>query len=148
MIRPRSGNFVYTKEELNTMREQIESFLSMPIGGFVMGTLTSDHMIDVQAMKALRSFCQPFPLTFHKAIDVCKNIFQACETIKKHQLADFILSSGGKDTALEGANVLLRMQEIVGNEIQVIAAGKITDQNLNEVLLKTQLTYFHGRRIV
>lgn len=53
MVRPRTGDFVYTQEELAVMALDIEEFGRMRLSGVVFGCLTPDGDIDVDAMENL-----------------------------------------------------------------------------------------------
>jgi copper homeostasis protein len=52
MIRPRTGDFLYSKPELMVMLEDIHAFKDIGnIRGFVLGVLTKDGRVDVECMK-------------------------------------------------------------------------------------------------
>ena len=52
MIRPRIGDFLYSKNELSVMLEDIRAFKDLDnIRGFVVGALTKDGCVDVELMK-------------------------------------------------------------------------------------------------
>ena len=59
-----------------------------------------------------------------------------------------ILTSGGEKTAFLGKNGINEIIKNFGNRFQIIAAGSITDKNLE--LLKNEIytNEFHGKRIV
>jgi len=59
MIRPRVGDFLYSKDELAVMLEDIRVFKDLGnIRGFVVGALTKDGRVDVEFMKTCVSpFC-------------------------------------------------------------------------------------------
>jgi copper homeostasis protein len=46
MVRPRTGDFVYSNEELNVMLEDIFVFKEHGVQGVVFGTLTASGEID------------------------------------------------------------------------------------------------------
>lgn len=153
MIRCRPGNFVYSAEELKEMAHSVALIRSrFRVDGFVFGALASDEdgnlMPDTEAVRVIADASGEVPLTFHKAIDVCTDLPQAVRQICRVPQVRYILTSGGAPTALEGASVLRKMQLAAGNRLHIIAAGKVTRSNLDEVAEKTGLTYFHGRKIV
>ena len=59
-----------------------------------------------------------------------------------------ILTSGGKATAHEGAGIIRKMNEAAGEKLIVIAAGKITAENVDKIRLLTGVKELHGKKIV
>jgi copper homeostasis protein len=152
MIRPREGVFYYTSEEIEGMMADVINFKAMRIDGFVTGALVKSEdnqvRVDVNAMIRLCKAAFPFPVTMHKAIDECTDLIREVQVLRQISNLHFILTSGGKATALEGASALVDMQKAASPSIDVIAAGRITPDNLPQLKELTGLQYFHGRRIV
>ena len=73
MIRARGGNFVYSKEEIEIMKEDIRVFKKLGVKGVVFGFLTFDNKIDLELTKELVELAAPMEVTFHKAIDEISN---------------------------------------------------------------------------
>ena len=59
-----------------------------------------------------------------------------------------ILTSGTKETALEGENILREMIKEAGEDIIIIVAGKVTKDNLNEISNLIPAKEYHGKKIV
>jgi len=152
MIRSRQGGFYYTSEEIEAMMADIVHFKAMRIDGIVTGALvkseTGEVRVDVNAMIRMCKAAFPFPVTMHKAIDECTDLVREVQVLREISNLRYILTSGGKPTALEGATALVEMQKAAGPSIHVIAAGRITPENLPVIKELTGLQYFHGRRIV
>jgi copper homeostasis protein len=152
MIRCRGGNFEYSRQEMDEMIESIHAFKAIGVAGFVFGALVrddSDHIrLDLEAIRTVCEEAYPIPVTIHKAIDLCTDIPHEVKLLKSVPNAKFILSSGGKNTAIEGARMLKMMKKIGAPELKIIAAGKVTNSNLKEVISLTSLSHFHGRKIV
>ena len=53
MIRARGGNFIYSKDEIEIMKEDIKIFKELGVKGVVLGCLTSDNKIDLELTKEL-----------------------------------------------------------------------------------------------
>ena len=148
MIRPRAGNFVYSEEEINQMKTDIDRAKKAGAAGVVFGLLTADNKIDMENTRILADYAHPMPVTFHKAIDELENPVEGVEALKKISGIKRILTSGGKPTAREGLETLRKMlQTAEGNPI-IMIAGKVTDKNVEELQQLTGATEFHGRRIV
>ena len=73
MIRPRAGNFVYSEEEINQMKADIDLAKNAGAAGVVLGLLTNDNQIDKKNTTALCDYAFPLPVTFHKAIDTMED---------------------------------------------------------------------------
>ncbi len=151
MVRCRAGNFCYNPAELDEMLHQIATFKNLnnpQLAGFVTGALTPDRAVDVPAMNKLAEEAAPHPVTFHKAIDECSDPVHATEVLKTIPGATRILSSGGASTALEGTEMLKSMIKAAGEDLIIIAAGKVTNENLEKVHNAIGAREYHGRLIV
>lgn len=148
MIRPRAGDFCYSPTELATMKESIRRFQTLPIAGIVTGLLRPDQTIDFPALKALAEVAAPLPITFHKAIDLVADRRAAIAGLKKIPGLTSILTSGGAATAALGAAALREMIAVAGADLRIIAAGKVSAENLSTLHQKIGAPEYHGRRIV
>lgn len=148
MIRPRGGNFVYTPQEIETMLCEIETVKSLGAAGVVFGLLTPENEIDIENSRKLARAAQPLQITFHKAIDLLPNPVEGVKILKKIGGIHRILTSGGKETAEQGAQILREMVEVGKPEIAIIAAGKVTAENVTEIANLTNAVEFHGKKIV
>jgi copper homeostasis protein len=59
-----------------------------------------------------------------------------------------VRTSGGAPTAREGAGMLKRMIRLSSDKLTVLAAGKVTRENLPELAGLIPTHEFHGRKIV
>lgn len=148
MIRPRAGNFHYSEEEISQMKQEIDMAKKAGAAGVVFGLLTSKNQIDIENTHILADYATPLPVTFHKAIDELENPADGVPVLKNIRGITRILTSGGKATADEGAEVIRKMREAAGENLTIVAAGKITDKNVNQIRQLTQVSEFHGKQIV
>lgn len=148
MIRPRAGNFHYSEEEISQMKQEIDLAKKTGAAGVVFGLLTSKNQIDIENTHILADYATPLPVTFHKAIDELENPADGVPVLKNIRGITRILTSGGKATADEGAEVIRKMREAAGENLTIVAAGKITDKNVNQIQQLTQVSEFHGKQIV
>lgn len=147
MIRPRGGNFCYSKDEFEIMCHDIELCRELKATGVVLGLLNPDHTLDIERTAQLVQLAQPMQVTFHKAIDESNDIPLAVRQLKNIGV-NRILTSGGQATALEGREMLLKMMEIADARPKIIVAGKVTWENFDEVRRLIPSTDYHGRRLV
>jgi copper homeostasis protein len=148
MIRPRAGNFVYSEEEIIQMKSEIDEAKKVGAAGVVFGLLTPENEIEEKNTRLLAEYAHPLPVTFHKAIDVLENPEEGVHILKEIKGIKRILTSGGKATAKEGAETIRKMQEEAGENLIILVAGKVTDENVKEIQQLTGAEEFHGRRIV
>lgn len=149
MIRIATNNHVYSDDEIEMMRQISKSFNAEGAKNFVFGALTEDGKINLKALDHVFSEISFDSLTFHKAIDQTKEILGACTTLKGCPTkVTHVLSSGACTTAKEGISKLRQMNSILSPEIQLIAAGSITDSNLNDIHNALNISHYHGKRIL
>ena len=147
MIRARGGNFVYSKEEIEIMKEDIKIFKELGVKGIVLGCLTHDNKIDLELTKELVDLAYPMEVTFHKAIDEVSNPLDYIDDLANIGIKR-ILTSGGKATALEGKNLINEMIKKSNGRIKIVVAGKVTKENFSELSNLICADEFHGKLIV
>lgn len=148
MIRPRGGNFVFSKMEMEEMKHSIQICKEIGVQGVVIGNLTQENEVDLDTTAELVKAASPLEVTFHKAIDDTRDILKSVELISQLTGIQRILTSGGKSTALEGASTLREMIAIANGRLTILAAGKVAKENLELVHEKVGTMEYHGRRIV
>ena len=128
LIRPRSGNFFYTPQEVKKISEQIEIVKSFGADGIVIGALNEDYSLPMNTLKCWVKMAHPLDLTFHRAFD---QILHPKESLRKIMDLGFdrILTSGQKTTALAGLDLLVELQKIAKNQLVIMPGGGINDQN-------------------
>ena len=147
MIRARGGNFVYSKDEIKIMKEDIKIFKELGVKGVVLGCLTSDNKIDLELTKELVDLAYPMEVTFHKAIDEILNPLDYIDDLVNIGIKR-ILTSGGKATALEGKDLINEMIKKSNGRLKIVVAGKVTKGNLNGLSNLISADEFHGKLIV
>jgi copper homeostasis protein len=146
MIRPRSGDFVYSDEEFDRMKKEITIFKTMPVQGVVFGILDSENHLNLSQITDLAAIAHPLQVTIHKAIDQTPDLVSALESLKSVPGISSVLTSGGANSAIKGSATIRSMIAISGN-IQIIAAGKVTAQNITRLHQLIGGEEYHGRSI-
>jgi len=147
MIRPRGGDFVYSEEELQIMQADINCCKALGVPAVVFGLLTKDGAIDETNTRKLIELARPMQVTFHKAFDELREPLKGLETLIQLGV-DRILTSGTKATAHEGAEILNQLITRADGRIIIVAAGKVTKDNLNKLIQHIRTSEFHGKKIV
>lgn len=143
IIRPRGGDFVYSMDELKTMKNDILFCKQNHINGVVFGVLTQNKKIDTIINKELVELAGNMSTTFHRAIDECVNTEEAMNDIISLGFKR-VLTSGGKSNALEGIDVLNDSQNKFGEKITIIPGGGIRSSNIRELIQQTQCHEYHS----
>lgn len=142
MIRPREGNFTYNEEEFRQMKEEIKIFKDYKIDGFVFGILDKNGYLDFDKMKELIDLASPFPCVLHRAVDYALDFEENMEEIIKLGFIR-ILTSGQKDKAYQGLDLIEKLQAGYGDRIQIMAGSGVNYENIEEIYSKTKIKNFH-----
>ena len=108
LMRPRSGDFLYTAEEMEMLRRQILSLKAAGADGFVIGCLDENGDLDCEAMKPLTDACGDRGITLHRAVDVSRNPVETYLAAGKLGV-DTVLTSGGGSSCRSGKAVIAQM---------------------------------------
>ena len=129
MIRPREGNFNYSKEEFEIMLKEINYFKNAGAKGFVSGVLTSDMEIDFERTKKLIEASNPLSFTFHRAFDLTKDPFKSIDSLLELSV-DRLLTSGQAPDAFSGRKLISELVDLSKNKIQIIAGAGVNPENV------------------
>ncbi|MDR6756607.1 copper homeostasis protein [Mycoplana sp. BE70] len=132
IIRPRGGDFLYSQTEFETMRDDILALRSEGVAGVVIGCLTPDGRIDEERTKALVEAARPMSVTCHRAFDMTADAGEALEALIRCGI-DRVLTSGQRDTALEGLEILKKTTEQAGDRIAIMGCGALDATNIKAV---------------
>lgn len=143
MIRPRAGNFIYTDQEIEQMKNQIQFCKQTNCDGLVFGVLTADKKINVQACTELVKLAHPLPCTFHRAFDEVSDAEAALGQIITSGFKR-ILTSGGAKTALAGKEKIKHLMDLADDRIVLVPGGGIRSSNINALLENTKAEEFHS----
>ena len=144
LIRPRLGSFVYCEDEIEIMKKDIAVAKELGVDGVVLGALTPEGDVDVEAMAQMIAVASPLRVGFHRAFDRVRDQDEALELLVSLQV-DHILTSGGAKTALDGAEKLHALVERAGDRVEIIAGGQVTAANVVELIGRTGVRAVHGR---
>jgi len=125
LMRPRGGDFLYTKEELSQLAMEIRLLKQAGADGFVLGCLTPSGQLDADALLPLLHSAAGCGLTLHRCIDV------SADPVRTYLDAaalgfDTVLTSGGAGNALAGKEIIGQLLSLrdhqMGPEV-LIGAG-------------------------
>ena len=142
IIRPRGGDFLYSETEFETMAEDIKALRNEGVSGVVIGCLTPDGRIDEARTKDLVEAARPMSVTCHRAFDMTADAREALEALIRCGV-NRVLTSGQRDTALDGIAILKNAHEQAAGRIVVMGCGALDAQNIRKVRDETGLTELH-----
>ena len=148
MIRSRPGNFTYDQNDFNTMLDSIEFCQKNGINEIAFGALNSKRKIDEKIINQIVFKYTRLNITFHKAIDLVDNQINEIKKLLKFNQIKAVLTSGGQKNAVDGQEDIKKLFERFKDEIDIIAAGSITNKNVKKIHKTLGLKIYHGKKIV
>jgi copper homeostasis protein len=146
LIRPRDGDFVFTKDEFGQMQRQIKQARDAGARGVVLGILLPDGRVDVERSRSLVELARPMEVTFNRAFDLTPDLSEALEAVIQTGV-ECLLTSGGAADVLKGAESIARLSRQANTRIQIIAGGGLQLADIAEVLRRTGGLSLHGSLI-
>lgn len=143
MVRPRRGNFNYSDEEFNSMKDSIKLAKKHKFQGVVIGLLDHIGNIDKVRTKQLLELSRPLEVTFHRAFDQCNNPIESLSYLIDIGI-DRLLTSGQENVAIEGVKLISKLVSIAQKNIIVMPGSGISSDNINKLMLSTNAKEFHG----
>ena len=124
LLRPRFGDFLYTQEEFALLLEDASALLEAGADAIVSGFLTREGELDVSRLKPMVNLChsQGRRFTLHRAFDLCRDPFRALDQCRELGV-DTVLTSGQKNTCLEGLPLLEKLWSRRGKVELLLGAG-------------------------
>jgi copper homeostasis protein len=143
LIRPRGGDFVFSADEFNLMRRQIELAKQAGAAGVAVGVLLRDGRVDIERTRELVKLGRPMSVTFHRAFDEATDLAESLDAVIETG-ADCLLTSGGAQDVLAGAESIGQLRRQAGERLAVMAGGGLRLNNLLEVVRRTGVSHLHG----
>ncbi|HBM3604846.1 TPA: copper homeostasis protein CutC [Listeria innocua] len=147
MVRPRKGNFVYTKEEISIMIDDILMYKKMSADGVVFGCITDAGLLDKPAINELLKAATGLEVTFHIAFDelVETEKLPAIDWLAKQGVTR-ILTHGGEGTKLPEETFVhwRKYIDYAAGRIIILPGGGIKSHNMEWITKETGAAEIHG----
>ena len=111
LMRPRPGDFLYSKDEIAMMASQIRELNATGADGFVIGCLTPEGDLDEEAMAPLLDACGNSGITLHRCIDVSRDPIETYRKAAELSI-DTVLTSGAAANCTAGTDTIARLLEL------------------------------------
>ncbi len=142
IVRPRGGDFLYSDAEYRSMLADVKALRELGVAGVVIGCLNADGTFDEKRMAELTACAGPLNVTCHRAFDMTRDPAEALEALIRCKVGR-VLTSGQRDTAIEGADLLGRLVAQAGDRIVVMGCGELNAGNIGGVRQRTGLKEMH-----
>jgi len=143
LVRLRPGGFVGTPSEIEVLQAEIAGLRAARAAGVVVGVLTRDARVDLEAMRRLVAAARPMSVTFHRAFDEIPDKARALEDLVGLGV-DRVLTSGGAQDAFAGIEVIRDLVERARGRIVVMAGGGVRPHNVAAILSRTGVPELHS----
>lgn len=143
MIRPRGGDFLYSDDDFEIMKNDIAICKELGCNGIVTGILTADGQVDKNRCRELIDIAYPLEATFHRAFDRVADPFEALEDIIELGF-ERILTSGLKPKALDSLELLSKLIKHSDERIIIMPGSGVTVGNIITIAESTGAKEFHS----
>ena len=146
MVRPRGAGFCYTETEAEQMFEDARALLENGSDGLAFGFLTEDGEIDAERTGEMIRLIHSYDgreAVFHRAFDCTSNPRKAMRKLIELG-ADRVLTSGLRDKAEQGKELLRELNEEFGSEIEILAGSGVNASNARHIMEETGVVQVHS----
>jgi copper homeostasis protein len=143
MIRPRSGLFAFSDDEVAIMLADIATARAAGLAGVVLGAQGADGALDVALLRRLVEAAGPLGCTLHRVIDVVPDPLVAV-TQAIGLGFERVLTSGAEPFAPDGVPLIRRMVDLAAGRISVMPGCGLDPGNVAAVLRATGAREAHA----
>tara|TARA_B100000886_G_scaffold333015_1_gene286403 strand:+ start:535 stop:1203 length:669 start_codon:yes stop_codon:yes gene_type:complete len=143
IIRPREGNFIYSKKEMDQMIKDIEVCKEKNCKGVVFGVLDKNFSIDIKKCERLMMHSEGLSTTFHMAFDSCKNPIKSMKNIIDLGF-ERILTSGRKNNVKDGLEFIEKLVNESDDLISIMPGSNLRSSNVELFLKNKRIKDFHS----
>lgn len=143
IIRPRGGDFLYSDDEFEIMKADVQLCKDLGCNGVVIGMLNADATIDKKRTGMLVNIAYPMSVTFHRAFDRVAEPVQALEDVIEIG-CERILTSGFHSTAMEGVSNIRQLIKQAESRIIIMPGSGVRSENIKALAESTAAVEFHS----
>ena len=140
MIRPRAGDFVWTRDERIALITEIRAMRYAGLAGVVIGASLPNGELDRETLEQMVKAANGLDITLHRAIDLTPNVDAALQICRDLGIKR-VLSSGGEKTAMAGVD---RLAQMAKQNVTIMPGGGINAKNVAELAQHLHLTEVHA----
>ena len=142
LLRPRFGDFCYSQNEYEILKEEVKLFRRLGADGIVIGCLNPDGSLNMEQMQGLIAEAGDMDVALHRAFDVSRDALEALEQAISLGCRT-ILTSGQKNSAWEGREFLAKLQQESRGRIEILAGSGIKPEIIDQLHEETGIASYH-----
>lgn len=143
IIRPRSGDFIYSESEVRTMLADIDQVRAAGLAGVVLGASLADGRLDTELLARLIAHSKGLGLTLHRAFDLVPDFSEAIEAAVRLGF-ERILTSGGAPNVTDGLENLRNIINMAAGRISIMPGGGVSADNIDTLLEQLDVIDIHS----
>jgi copper homeostasis protein len=143
MIRPRVGSYVFSEDEIDMMRRDIDAAREAGLAGVVIGGNLASGQLDEKTTALLARHAAGLELTLHRSVDLMPKPLEAVDIAIALGFRT-ILTSGGALKAPDGADTVAAMVARAGNRLEILGGSGLNPGNVVAFIKKTGVKAVHG----
>lgn len=143
IIRPRGGHFVFSSEEIEAMKADVQLCKQVGFEGVVIGLLDGNGKVAYDDTAMLTELAWPLEVTFHRAFDRTPDPFEAMETIIRAGCTR-ILTSGQVPDVNNGAGLVAGLIKKADHRITIMPGSGVRANGIAALAAKTGAVEFHS----
>ena len=145
MVRPRGAGFCYSGDDFAVMKADAELLLENGADGIAFGFLGRDGELEESQTREMVEIIKKHhgEAVFHRAFDCVENPLRTMEKLVELGI-DRVLTSGGKEKAVEGREMIQELQETFGGRIEILAGSGVNAGNAKELMEQTGIFQVHS----
>lgn len=144
LLRPRFGDFLYTRHEFEVIKREVELFREAGADGVVIGCLKENGKLHMEYMRELIGRAGDMKVTLHRAFDVCADPVETYRQAGELGI-DTILTSGQEDNCLKGMPLIKQLCELQKETKgpKIMAGAGVTPEVIRQFLDQTDVSCYH-----
>ena len=145
MVRPRGAGFCYSAADFEVMKADAELLLQNGADGIAFGCLNENGEIEENQTREMTGIIKKYhgETVFHRAFDCVQDPCKAIEILIDIGI-DRILTSGGQEKAVDGIELLAKLQKEYGERIELLAGSGMNAGNAAELMERTGIRQVHS----
>lgn len=143
MIRPRVGSYVFSEDEIDLMRRDIDAARAAGLAGVVIGGNLASGALDEKTTARLAKHAAGLEMTLHRSVDLMPHPLEAVDIAIGLGFRT-ILTSGGELKAPDGAETVAAMVARAGDRLEILGGSGLNPGNVASFIKATGVRAVHG----